>query len=92
MTRSMGVTAGVLLVALFSAAAPAVAAVPVPPDTAVTEHRGDDIYRDWFWSYAGCDNEGRGGIQRGHWDHYTCSEGDVFWHLWTNRLRSRRPG
>ncbi|WP_433380612.1 hypothetical protein [Streptosporangium sp. CA-115845] len=26
-----------------------------------------------------------GGIDRGHWEHYTCSEGDWFWHLWTNR-------
>ncbi|GAA0854594.1 hypothetical protein ACFQVD_10710 [Streptosporangium amethystogenes subsp. fukuiense] len=46
---------------------------------------GDDVYRDWFSSHSNCVAAGQGGIDRGHWEHYTCSEGDWFWHLWTNR-------
>lgn len=43
------------------------------------------MYRDWFTSHSKCVAAGQGGIDRGHWEHYTCSEGDWFWHLWTNR-------
>ncbi len=46
---------------------------------------GDDVYRDWYTSHSNCVTAGQGGIDRGHWDHYTCSEGDWLWHLWTNR-------
>lgn len=43
------------------------------------------VYRDWYWSYAACDNAGRQGVERGHWGAYQCAEGDMFWHLWTDR-------
>lgn len=46
---------------------------------------GDDVYRTWYTSHSKCVAAGQGGIDRGHWEHYTCSEGDWFWHLWTNR-------
>lgn len=46
---------------------------------------GDDVYRDWYASHSNWVTAGQGGIDRGHWDHYTCSEGDRLWHLWTNR-------
>ncbi|WP_433257753.1 hypothetical protein ACQPYK_21415 [Streptosporangium sp. CA-135522] len=46
---------------------------------------GDDVYRDWYSSHSNCVTAGQGGIDRGHWEHYTCSEGDWLWHLWTNR-------
>ncbi|MGW4425145.1 hypothetical protein [Streptosporangium sp. NPDC004631] len=46
---------------------------------------GDNVYRDWYRTHSNCVTAGQGGIDRGHWDHYTCSEGDWLWHLWTNR-------
>ncbi|MEU8197759.1 hypothetical protein AB0C10_28670 [Microbispora amethystogenes] len=76
--------AGIAAFAAALFAAPAVLAAPAAHAAAVRP-AGDDVYRTWFTSHARCVAEGQGGIDRGHWEHYTCSEGDWFWHLWTNR-------
>ncbi|WP_067130926.1 hypothetical protein [Microtetraspora malaysiensis] len=77
--------AALAAVALF--ATPAVLSAPAHAATASTGRlpAGDDVYRDWFTSHSNCVSAGQGGIDRGHWGHYTCSEGDWFWHLWTDR-------
>ncbi len=74
--------AALVTAALF--AAPLVLAAPAA-HAAAGRPAGDDVYRTWFTSHSRCVAEGQGGIDRGHWEHYTCSEGDWFWHLWTNR-------
>lgn len=87
--------AAALVLAVGAAALPATAAtLPAQPPPGVVAIRdsgaaqrpaGDDVYRTWYTSHANCVAAGQGGIDRGHWEHYTCSEGDWFWHLWTNR-------
>ncbi|MEU1735600.1 hypothetical protein [Streptosporangium sp. NPDC020145] len=81
--RPVALAAAVLSSACLLTAGPAHATVATE-GTAV-QALGDDVYRDWFTSHARCVTAGQGGIDRGHWGHYTCSEGDVFWHLWTDR-------
>lgn len=71
-------------------AAPAVLSAPAHAATATAGTvgqvpAGDNVYRDWYRTHSNCVTAGQGGIDRGHWDHYTCSEGDWLWHLWTNR-------
>ncbi len=87
--------AAALVFAVGTVALPATAATlpaQLPPGVAALQDggaaqrpAGDDVYRDWFASHSSCVAAGQGGIDRGHWEHYTCSEGDWFWHLWTNR-------
>ncbi|MDP9862067.1 MULTISPECIES: hypothetical protein [Streptosporangium] len=76
--------------ALTAAALLAAPALSAPVQAATVDATsqmpaGDDVYRDWYTSHSNCVTAGQGGIDRGHWDHYTCSEGDWLWHLWTNR-------
>ncbi|MFF0310016.1 hypothetical protein ACFYSC_21515 [Streptosporangium sp. NPDC004379] len=58
---------------------------PALADTAPRSAASNDVYRDWYWTHSACVAAGQGGIDRGHWETYTCSEGDWLWHLWTNR-------
>ncbi|MEW9532396.1 hypothetical protein [Microbispora sp. NPDC049125] len=94
LTRRLAVAAA-LVSAVGTVALPATAAtrptrlpagVVVPQDGGAAQRpAGDDVYRNWYTSHSNCVAAGQGGIDRGHWEHYTCSEGDWFWHLWTNR-------
>ncbi|GAA3430208.1 hypothetical protein ACWDTT_29085 [Streptosporangium sandarakinum] len=58
---------------------------PAPAGATPRSAAGNDVYRDWYWTHSACVAAGQGGIDRGHWETYTCSEGDWLWHLWTNR-------
>ncbi|MFD0886729.1 hypothetical protein ACFQ08_19455 [Streptosporangium algeriense] len=82
--RPAALAAAVLGSACLLAAAPA-HATTVTEGTAVRVLDGDNVYRDWFVSRPRCETAGQGGLARGHWEHYTCSPGTVWWHLWTNR-------
>lgn len=75
-----------LLAAPTALSAPAHAATATATTGTVSQvPTGDHVYRDWYRTHSNCVTAGQGGIDRGHWDHYTCSEGDWLWHLWTNR-------
>lgn len=83
-TGTAALAAAALLAAPMALPAPANAAA-VTSGAAGRMPADDDVYRDWYSSHSNCVTAGQGGIDRGHWDHYTCSEGDWLWHLWTNR-------
>ncbi|MFJ2606149.1 hypothetical protein ACIQOU_15435 [Streptomyces sp. NPDC091279] len=78
--------AGAALVAPLGVGVSSAAAAPATTHTVAAAPAANlPVYRTWYWTWANCDNAGRQGVERGHWDQYQCAEGDVFWHLWTNR-------
>ncbi len=86
-TAAMVLAAGTVCLPATAATLPAQPpqGVVAPQNGAAQRPAGDDVYRTWYTSHSKCVAAGQGGIDRGHWEHYTCSEGDWFWHLWTNR-------
>ncbi|MFI9626510.1 hypothetical protein [Streptomyces sp. NPDC052042] len=69
-------------------AAPAVAApTTVQSVSPARQATGHDVYRDWYASETNCKQAGIAGIERGHWDSYSCApgRGGLLWHLWSNR-------
>ncbi|MFI1360922.1 hypothetical protein ACH4TV_46265 [Streptomyces sp. NPDC020898] len=69
-------------------AAPAVAApASAAQVSAVQQAQGHDVYRGWYLNEGNCKTAGKAGVDRGHWDSFSCApgRGGFLWHLWSNR-------
>ncbi|MFE9684052.1 hypothetical protein [Streptomyces sp. NPDC006285] len=72
----------------LAAAAPATAApAPAPASVSVAQAAGHDVYRGWYLNKGNCEEAGRAGVTRDHWDSFSCAPGcgGFLWHLWSNR-------